>query len=516
VVDISILDNVVNADMMAMTVSVFVAIAGYASVAVGATERQVPEPTMRVSFSKHGSDWSQGKCSSRQLQSPVNLNELYKPVVGEFLFFYNNITSQSVTVKNDGRTLSVNTLGQGFGGVSLPGGKYPWYSLKRIDFKAQSEHTFRGQHAPLEIQLVHQSIDDATPESELVTVSILIECDHEPKAEPIWPGFLQRHQQGRAHRWPAAELDGATLAQSSDGSGLGLGGTVSADGTYTPPSEKEANFNPTLQKFVQNQPPVFTDEVNVPVSPTDPLRLGPLLAGGSFFMYSGSQTLPPCEERVIWLIRRERIKASDSQVRALFNRIYKTSKGLGNYRTIMPLNQRLVQVWSATEQEPRESPSKEVARNAIKIAAAAHKYAAGIDNRWKNAPKAYKRSPSKAGAPPAANVPPSLDEKWASEQMAKEVKEAITDAVEENVQHILPAAVSLSKSFLRQELLRAAGFPNGLSWRDVKEGGGNASPKNPVISPSPSPGPASPSPAPREGQQDPPLVPPQAPAQAQQ
>lgn len=233
-------------------------------------------------------------------------------------------------------------------------------------------------------------------------------------------------------------------------------------------------------------------------------------------MYSGSQTLPPCEERVIWLIRRERIKASDSQVRALFNRIYKTSKGLGNYRTIMPLNQRLVQVWSATEQEPRESPSKEVARNAIKIAAAAHKYAAGIDNRWKNAPKAYKRSPSKAGAPPAANVPPSLDEKWASEQMAKEVKEAITDAVEENVQHILPAAVSLSKSFLRQELLRAAGFPNGLSWRDVKEGGGNASPKNPVISPSPSPGPASPSPAPREGQQDPPLVPPQAPAQAQQ
>jgi len=433
-------------------------------------------------------------------------------------------THKKITVVNDGRTLSVNTLGQGFGGVSLPGAKYPWYNLKRIDFKASSEHTLRGQHAPLEIQLVHQSstIEDPTAGRELVTVSILVECDHEPKAEPIWPGFLQRRQRSRAHGWPAANLDGATLEQSSDGVSLGLGGTVSADGTYTPPPEDEANFNPTLQKFVQKQPPVFTDEVNIEMSPADPLRLGPLLAGGTFFMYSGSETLPPCEERVIWLVRRERVKASDAQVRALFDRLYKTSKGLGNYRTIMPLNQRVVQVWSAAEQEPpaiplkppgsatipqdahddeRENRANQLARDAMTIAEAAHNYAEGIDERVKLGSKAFSTTrpqlpPLTAGAPPP-KVTPHLDEDWASKEMANEVKKAISDAVAENVRHILPAAVSLSKSFLRQELLRAAGFPNGADWRSVA----NDSNASPVVSPAPSPG-ASPSPPPRGNRQN--------------
>mmetsp|Transcript_13356 Transcript_13356/g.26244 ORF Transcript_13356/g.26244 Transcript_13356/m.26244 type:complete len:502 (-) Transcript_13356:90-1595(-) len=498
--------------MLALTLPLLVAVASQDAVAVGTTERELPEANFRVSFSKHGSDWSQGKCSSRAMQSPVNLNELYKPIVGSFLYFYANVHSQNITVVNDGRTLSVSTIGQGFGGVSLPGSKFPWYNLKRIDFKASSEHTLRGQHAPLEIQLVHQSstIEDPTAGSELVTVSILIECDHEPEAKPIWPGFLQRRQQGRANGWPVAEVDGATLAQSSDGLGLGLGGTVSADGTYTPPSDKDANFNPTLQKFVQKQPPVFTDEVNIEMTPEDPLRLSPLLSGGTFFMYAGSETLPPCEERVIWLVRRERVKASDSQVRALFDRLYKTSKGLGNYRTIMPLNQRVVQVWSAAEQEPpaiplkppgsatipqashddlRESRSNQLARDAITIAEAAHNYAMGIDVRVDLGPKAFSTTRPQ---PPPLNVggpkpkkPPRLDEDWASKEMAKEVKSAIREAVAENVRQVLPAAVSLSKSFLRQELLRAAGFPNGVGWRgviaDTRKG--------------PSPGPA-PAPAP--------------------
>jgi carbonic anhydrase len=536
--------------MATLTASILAVVTSYAALVAGAMERQVPDATMRVSFSKHGSDWSQGKCSSRAMQSPVNLNELYKPIVGSFLYFYANVHSQNITVVNDGRTLSVNTLGQGFGGVSLPGAKYPWYNLKRIDFKASSEHTLRGQHAPLEIQLVHQSstIEDPTAGSELVTVSILVECDHAPKAEPMWPGFLQRHQRGRAHRWPAAEVDGATLAQSSDGFSLGLGGTVSADGTYTPPSEKDANFNPTLQKFVQKQPPVFTDEVNIEMSPEDPLRLGPLLAGGTFFTYSGSETLPPCEERVIWLVRRERVKASDAQVRALFDRLYKTSKGLGNYRTIMPLNQRVVQVWSAAEQEPPaiplkppgsatipqdahddglESRSNQLASDAMTIAQAAQNYAKGIELRHELGSKAFSTTrpqppPLNAGAP-QPKVKPRLDEDWASEEMAKEVKNAIRDAVAENVRHMLPAAVSLSKSFLRQELLRAAGFPNGVGWQDMKTGGGKVSPDKPgAVSPSVSPGVspgASPSPPPRGDQQDPTLapaqvVPSQAPAPA--
>lgn len=473
-----------------------------------AAGKDLPPATLRVSFAKHGSDWSQGGCSARGMQSPVNLNDLFKPTAGSFSYFYADVHSQNIIVKNDGRTISVETTGEGFGGVSVPHTKAPWYSLKRIDFHASSEHTFLGKHAPLEVQLVHQAstIEDATAGRQLVTVSILVDCDNAPTADPVWPGFLQRH--GRRHRSGEvdAQMDPATLAQTANAAGSG--GTVSADGVYTPPAKNDANFNPTLQFFVEQQPPVFNDEVDVYISPERPMHLGTLLANGTYFMYQGSETLPPCEERVIWLVRRERVKASDAQVRALFDRLHKSSKGAGNYRTIMPLNQRSVQVWSANEQEPaaiplrpalavtlpqsshddeRESRSTQLARDAITIAKATADYAKDLDIRLRAGAEAHfqatqQEPPAAAQAPSTVTSKSPLDEAWAAEEIAGEVKQAIRDAVVQNVREVMPAAASLAKSYLRQELLRAGGFLPGV----------HAAP--PMIGPVPAPAPPGPAP----------------------
>merc|ERR1719238_1105481 len=73
-------------------------------------------------------------------------------------------------------------------------GELKWFHLDSLNVKSESEHTIRGKHYPLEIQLVHKPAhfyaNSEGPQA--VTVSIFVDCPNPPQAPPTWPGLLQK------------------------------------------------------------------------------------------------------------------------------------------------------------------------------------------------------------------------------------------------------------------------------------------------------------------------------------
>merc|ERR1711992_487217 len=89
------------------------------------------------------------------------------------------------------------------------------------------------------------------------------------------------------------------------------------------------------------------DELNGP-------DLRPLLEGGTFLEYAGSTTAPPCSESVLWLVRSTPILVSDTQARYLYDVVFQSTYGTGNYRSTMPIEGRMIQLLTAVlEPTPR-------------------------------------------------------------------------------------------------------------------------------------------------------------------
>lgn len=423
----------------------------------------LPDPENRVSFARHGGDWTQGNCGSRNLQSPITLNELYVPATGDFSYFYRDFTD-SFNFYNDGRTLWADLAGKNVGFVSLPFAAAPRYDLYRIDVHSPSEHTLRGEHAALEIQLVHQPAS-GPPGKQLVTVSLLFNCSNPPHLErmrKLYPGFLQTRTQLETKREAIANYE---------------------------PSSAMSGFNPDLQAFVRDTPPVFQDFRAVQVPKSEPLRLGRWLEGATFATYRGSQTLPPCKENMVWLVRRDPIQASDEQVSALFLRLFETSDGFGTYRTVMPVNQRPIMYWTAKAEVPikpvrpaRGMPSSKELRvmseDAITIAKAASDYARDMNARLAQAAVAQQEDwsastgptapPLVMGAAPVAVTPPPPPggpegDIWAARQIGEFVKRAVNEAVAHDLKEIVPAATNLATGYVRRALLKAAGYPTTMT-----------------------------------------------------
>jgi len=490
-------------------------------------------PGMAVDFSRHGSDWAQGNCAARGRQSPIDLNELFKPPSSTFEYRYAEVSGRDVNISNDGRMISAKLAGGSLGhigGLALElNGQPTWFNLSSIDVKSESEHTFRGKHYPLEIQLTHRPAHyhAAGGGPEAVTVSIFVDCPTPPKAKQVWPGLIQKtggRLRGKKqmpendslmplvgnseadeeedldpmHQRMDAEvsfvrnlaegedaLEGAPAAAPA-GAPAGAPGLAGAPGAaeevYTAPSPMDANYNPLLQFLVQQEPPDLDSSVATPAGGDTPLRLGSLLAGGTYFYYWGSSTLPPCAEKDLWLIKREVVMASKAQVSALYDTLHLMSSGAGNYRTGMPLNQRPVQVLAGKDGFPRQlqtfaaqtvskAPGKEqkyinMAKDAITIAKAASDYAKDIDWRIQAGSTAHLRAmeePEPTLAPVQttnAFIPknPAEQQIWATNIMSNVVRQGIKEALKENIDEMIPATVSLAGSYLRQRILKKAGF----------------------------------------------------------
>merc|ERR1740117_495938 len=158
------------------------------------------------------------------------------------------------------------------------------------------------------------------------------------------------------------------------------------------------------------------------------------------------------------------------------------SSGAGNYRTGMPLNQRPVQVLAGKDGFPRQlqtfaaqtvskAPGKEqkyinMAKDAITIAKAASDYAKDIDWRIQAGSTAHLRAmeePEPTLAPVQttnAFIPknPAEQQIWATNIMSNVVRQGIKEALKENIDEMIPATVSLAGSYLRQRILKKAGF----------------------------------------------------------
>merc|ERR1712087_679380 len=120
------------------------------------------------------------------------------------------------------------------------------------------------------------------------------------------------------------------------------------------PSANEVDFNPNVQKLLTVAPPA--GEGMTTTLPPGALDLNlfvnnPLVPGsGEYLNYRGSLTSPPCLDTATWFVRRMTVVASKSQVKAFTDALYRMTEGAGSYRSIMPMNQRILKVYALRQQ----------------------------------------------------------------------------------------------------------------------------------------------------------------------
>lgn len=442
--------------------------------------RGLPPQNLRVDFALHGSDWTEGSCGSRKSQSPVNLNDVARPAEDYFPYQYSRMSTApfQFTLNNDGRVLSADVSAAGLGGLALPAssGGADWYPLVRIDFHAASEHTIKGQRAPLEVQLVHRAPTGTVGISghELVTVSLLVDCDNPPMPPPPPPALQPGEQAGAA-----SALQGATSAVTAAlatselqlrASGRRIArhrlNATSASRQvpvgYTIPSPGMPGFNAFLQPFVAQEPPVAADSLTVNAGgvgggpDASSLFLNSMLESGTFWQYRGSETLPPCEERVVWLVRREPIRASDAQVAAIFARLYSTSNDAGNYRTIMPMNQRDVLVLESRAKSEVSTTTAAPMANPNDMAAALASAQASL-SAAKTAEQKTKALADKVKIAVAAKVQKRADDALAAQAQANATRQAMAEHLAGAITaEVVPAVQNLARVLLKKGLMREA------------------------------------------------------------
>merc|ERR1719171_2592979 len=154
-------------------------------------------------------------------------------------------------------------------------------------------------------------------------------------------------------------------------------------------------------------PPPVNMKVRVPADSAHAYDFNSLMQGANFYEYAGSLTAPPCAEIVTWLVRKDTVKASDKQVMYLHDSVYKTSADFGNYRSLMPLNGRVIAMRQGLledlpptaappvpmpgkpQQSDREFRAMKWAMDAMTIAKSATDYVKDLDSRLRNAAQAH-------------------------------------------------------------------------------------------------------------------------------
>merc|ERR1719161_951591 len=240
---------------------------------------------------------------------------------------------------------------------------------------------------------------------------------------------------------------------------------------YNPPSDSDPEFSPLLQGFINTVAlPLFEETVTQNHSLADPVRLNALFDNFTFFEYGGTMTVPPCESAT-WLVRREVMMVSTPQAKEFFKTLHTMSEDAGNYRTLMPVNSRVIEVrksevntnippWRAVVEQKdaadRIISSKQYGMDAVKIAETAANYVRDMDTRLKRAAIAHalELRPKAPPPEPPAPEPPGLpySEKWLDPNILKSAMgttagshaRAVSDAVGEHAKVATEEAANIA------------------------------------------------------------------------
>merc|ERR1719460_2511279 len=253
---------------------------------------------------------------------------------------------------------------------------------------------------------------------------------------------------------------------------------------------REPGFNPTLQFFTQQTPPVINQRVVSMANDMNQLDLNRLLESGTYFEYAGSLTAPPCSELATWFVRRDMLKASTGQYRLLKDALYEMTADFGNYRTTMPLNGRPIAVRTAVREEPppeppvpsipigpnprtdREFRAMKWAKDALTVATSATDYIKDLDQRLRKAALAHARALApdltdmvQPAAPPTAaptgmpGGPNAMDIEKTAAHMAQSINEAASSAIAEAKATIAREAKAAAEKAAEQTAKMIAEIP---------------------------------------------------------
>merc|ERR1719399_1489290 len=77
-----------------------------------------------------------------------------------------------------------------------------------------------------------------------------------------------------------------------------------------------------------------------------------MLAGGTYFRYYGSMTVPPCQESVTWMVRREPLTASADVIASISKGILSGTSGFGNFRAAFDAGDREIKILKGMRGKP--------------------------------------------------------------------------------------------------------------------------------------------------------------------
>jgi len=299
---------------------------------------------------------------------------------------------KKLVLKNDGGAVYVDVTASGgdVGGVQTPAG---FFKLTRIDFKGKGEHQMRGKRAALEIQLIHEnpaatakvviaallgdgSVPAATAallQSNATHAAPELSADDTKKLESQFVDTIEPLGRAAEALEAREHLAKDVVVEENERRRRFLYATKRTSKQHIlarTDMETEAHAAaPTsytlLDLLLTAELPALDSTTEVELEdadgkPTTAAAVGPaaaragslfnvFLQGGEFMSYAGSATLPPCG-KAMWYVRRNSVDAKNANLQPVLSKLDKfldedvSNKNGGNYRDLMPVNRRIIDV----------------------------------------------------------------------------------------------------------------------------------------------------------------------------
>eukprot|EP01071_Lankesteria_metandrocarpae_P002318 Lankesteria_metandrocarpae@DN2233_c0_g1_i2.p1 len=263
------------------------------------TEHKVPEKKAAAwNYIDHGRDWLAvpGLCiPPTNRQSPINIEDDLSIVAPlgplDMTVKYDN-NSSNYLVENDGHLTRVKA-GPGLapmGSIIVDG---ETYVVDNFHFHSPSEHTFNGtdERRVVELHIVHVNED----RSKVVTIGVTFEPSEDDTPNPFLHAVLQ------APKVPFKDSGKSALI---------------------PRDDMRVILSESMFAWGEDDDDASDSSVIGDTSHPE------------FYRYAGSSTVPPCEENVIWFVKRESEPASDEQLEKFALLLHSEAAPGGNAREL--------------------------------------------------------------------------------------------------------------------------------------------------------------------------------------